>query len=106
MRPRLRRHTASATDRRIAMRGMTGTEAAGSVTEIAIAIGIFAVTGRVTHSATGSATRAAMDVRAAISAPDARAPGSRIAIQAGSATRHRGPAKISRSGRIKRLAEI
>ena len=77
------------------MHGMTGIEAAGTVTETATAIGMCAVTHRVTHRA----IRAAMDVPAAISARDARAPGSRTAIQAGSVTRHvtrhRGPAKIS-----------
>jgi hypothetical protein len=92
------------------MHGMTGIEAAGTVTETATAIGMRAVTRRVTRrvtsSATGSAIRAAMHVRAAISARDARAPGSRIAIQAGSVTRHRGRAKISHSGRINRPAAI
>jgi len=92
------------------MHGMTAIEAAGTATETATAIGMCAVTRRATHRATGSATgsaiRAAMDVPAAISARDAMAPASQIAIQAGSVTSHRGPAKISHSGRIKRRVEI
>ncbi len=96
----------NATGRRIATCGMIAIAAAGTVTETATAIGMCAVTRRVMHNATGSAIRAAMDVRAAISARDARAPASQIAIQAASVTRHRGPVRISHSGRIKRLAEI
>jgi hypothetical protein len=116
--PRLRlphRHRPSATGRRIAMRGMTGFEAAEIATEIAIAIVMCAEMRR----ATDKGIRVAMGVRAptiaatiaAIWARAARAVGRRSAIQAASATRQparisRHLAEIQRPGRIKRRARI
>jgi len=105
------RHTPSATGRRIAMCGMIGLEAAGIATAIATAIVMCAEMRR----ATDNGIRAAMGVRAAITAATTAAISARAAmagkpsaIQAVHATRQpaktRGRAGTRHLGRIRRRA--